>query len=128
MVHEGRHGFALVQGPPGTGKSTLLLSLLNVLHNAATQDHFERVLDASMRRATSATTATAATTAPAASASAYAWAEALGGDRLSAITRGLDRTAAAQGGQASVRKGKILVCAHSNAAVDELLGRMLSGR
>ena len=27
-----------------------------------------------------------------------------------------------------MRKGKILVCAHSNAAVDELLGRMLSGR
>ena len=24
MVHEGRHGFALVQGPPGTGKSTVL--------------------------------------------------------------------------------------------------------
>ena len=44
------------------------------------------------------------------------------------ITRGLDRTAAAQGAQVSVRKGKILVCAHSNAAVDELLGRMLSGR
>ena len=26
-----------VQGPPGTGKTTMLLALLNVLHNAATQ-------------------------------------------------------------------------------------------
>ena len=63
MVHEERPGFALVQGPPGTGKSTLLLSLLNVLHNAATQDHFDRVLDAAMRRAAAPAAAAAAAAA-----------------------------------------------------------------
>lgn len=41
----------LLQGPPGTGKSTLLLALLNVLHNAAQQAFYDSVLSALSDRA-----------------------------------------------------------------------------
>jgi senataxin len=128
-----RHeGFVLVQGPPGTGKTTTLLGLLNVLHNGATQDHFQAVLDR-----------TKATAGPAASAAAAAAAAASAGgaathaphsiDALSAAVAGLTGAYAsapsnAAGGPllaAPPRGGRILVCAHSNCAIDELVTRIL---
>ena len=36
-----------IQGPPGTGKTTMLISMLNVLHNASTQAYFAKIVNAS---------------------------------------------------------------------------------
>ena len=58
-AHDRSPGFELVQGPPGTGKTTLLLALLNVLHNAATQNHYEALLDTFARAAKAAAPAAA---------------------------------------------------------------------
>mmetsp|Transcript_23792 Transcript_23792/g.57349 ORF Transcript_23792/g.57349 Transcript_23792/m.57349 type:complete len:1048 (-) Transcript_23792:1026-4169(-) len=115
-VHLKGQGFSLVQGPPGTGKSTLLLALLNVLHNAANQDYYDQVLQVSMSQAL-------------ASSASHNVQRAQGGrvDLLAQLTHQIGQTAAL--GQpnftTNARKGRILVCAHSNAAVDELLCRML---
>ena len=113
MVYHGHHGFLLVQGPPGTGKTTLLRALLNVLHNAATQGYYEAVLRAASAVAATATSAAAPTAVPAQD-----------DDLVGRITAGLERTAARQN-QRVVRRGRILVCAQSNTALDELLARLL---
>ena len=128
LVHQSRHGFALVQGPPGTGKSTTLLTTLNVLHNAATQNHYDDVLSA----ATLAVPAPAPAPDPARQTSSTAGG-AGGADLLSRISQSV-LTTSQQTAQslphfgAAARRGRILVCAHSNAAVDELLVRLLHRR
>ena len=87
-VHSAHEGFLLVQGPPGTGKSTLLLAILNLLHNAAHEAVHARVLGT-------------------------------GAETESRAVCSLD---------ALLRCGRTLVCAHSNAAVDELVMRVLRQR
>jgi hypothetical protein len=134
MVYYDRSGFALVQGPPGTGKTTFLRALLNVLHNAATQHLFENVLSALSRRA--------AAVAPAAGGGSGAPEMSL----LGSITDCMSRQEAGMAGHGAVagmaqpacagavagasapspvRRGRILVCAQSNAALDELIARVL---
>lgn len=125
MVYHDRTGFALVQGPPGTGKTTFLRALLNVLHNTATQEWFENVLRSLGRRAAGAAAAAGASTSaahPGASTDA---------GLLGSITDGMTRQATStpaqpgSGGSGPVRRGRILVCAQSNAALDELIARVL---
>jgi hypothetical protein len=134
MVYYDRSGFALVQGPPGTGKTTFLRALLNVLHNAATQHLFENVLSTLSRRA--------AAVAPAAGGGSGAPEVSL----LGSITDCMSRQEAGMAGHGAVagmaqpacagavagasapspvRRGRILVCAQSNAALDELIARVL---
>lgn len=117
-VYHQRIGFSLVQGPPGTGKTTLLRGLLNVLHNAATQEYFDAVLSA-----VSATAASAGSSAgnP---ASAGGGGGADGADLLGQITSDIERTSARVRHKV-LRRGGILVCAQSNGAIDELVARLL---
>ena len=49
-----------------------------------------------------------------------------GDDYLTQLLDGIERTSALRG-QKAVRRGTILVCAQSNAALDELIGRLLGG-
>ena len=114
-AHDRSPGFELVQGPPGTGKTTLLLALLNVLHNAATQNHYEALLDTFARAAKAA--------APGGGAASVSG----GGDMLQRISAGLERDATMRAITAP-RRGRVLVCTHSNAAVDELISRLLARR
>lgn len=113
MVYHGRCGFALVQGPPGTGKTTFLRGLLNVLHNAATQEYYDRVLNV---LSTSAALSIMSPTMPGSTDD---------GTLLGSITGSMTRTLAAGGTRGLVRRGRILVCAQSNAALDELIARVL---
>ena len=136
LVYNSRCCFSLVQGPPGTGKSTLLRALLNVLHNAATQDYFERVLDAvsmSRRRRRRPSWLGPRQTRDGGGgmpeggsegAAGSAGRRRRGGDQdlLSQIARGLERVS---NGQKCVRRGGIMVCAQSNAAIDEVVSRLL---
>ena len=132
MVYYDRSGFALVQGPPGTGKTTFLRALLNVLHNAATQHLFENLLSTLSRRAAAA--------APAAGGGSGAPEMSLLGSITDCMSRqevGMAQPASTgagaqygAGASASipvrpVRRGRILVCAQSNAALDELIARVL---
>ena len=114
-VFAGRVCFMLVQGPPGTGKTTLLRGLLNVLHNAAAQEYFSNVLQAA-----GAAAAVDQRTPGAASSAGSA-------DLLSRITGGMDRVSARVRHKCA-RRGRILVCAQSNGAIDELVARLLGSQ
>ena len=96
----------------GTGKTTLLRALLNVLHNAATQEYFESVLNSLDGRSGGASAAGGTGGAAA-------------DDPIGKICASISRSAAAQYGHEIVRHGRILVCAQSNAALDELIARLL---
>lgn len=141
-----RHeGVVLVQGPPGTGKTTTLIGLtsaphlrpgqpegvprrfaahriglINVLHNGATQDYYEALLSASRRLA--------ASTPPPPPPGGGG-----GGDsrvdRLSAAVASIAASGAPAASSLPLpsvpRGGRILVCAHSNGAIDELVSRIV---
>ena len=89
---------ALIQGPPGTGKTHTVIGVLNLWHLVQFQRYYERVVE--QYRHSSGT-----------STNAGEW------DNL----MGLMKT----GERRTSQRPRILVCAPSNAATDELLGRIL---
>jgi len=95
-----RSGAKLVIGPPGTGKTTVVLALLNCLHVAGYNRYYARML-----------------------------AEACKPNFLDGANSAIDAAAAEA---AAVRlendAPRLLVCAPSNTAVDELLQRVLRHR
>ncbi|CAD7703891.1 unnamed protein product [Ostreobium quekettii] len=99
----GRHGrplpIALIQGPPGTGKTHTVIGILNMWHLVQFQRFYERVVEQYKRDAGDAATA--------------------GGDWDNLM--GLMKT----GEVRRSMRPRILVCAPSNAAIDELLERIL---
>lgn len=139
LAFTSHEGFVLVQGPPGTGKTTTLLGLLNVLHNGATQDHFEAVLRGTSITAGPAANAAAAAAAMAGTGGASTRPPTAGRhsiDALSSAVAGLTGAYATTSSEATgepllaapPRGGRILVCAHSNYAIDELVSRILARR
>ena len=100
-----------------------------MLHNAAQQEYYERVLDVANRAA-------AESAPPPGGASASGGGGGGAGarhgavspdDLLGQIAGDMDRTAARHGGRVA-RRGAILVCAQSNGAIDELVARLLAVR
>jgi hypothetical protein len=94
------------------GKTTMLLALLNVLHNAATQNHYELMLGGAMSTVRAQ----------------RAQRDAQAGSMESILQCHKNvHAAGASADLSQLRGGRILVCAHSNTAVDELLCRLLRG-
>ena len=107
-----RPTFTLVQGPPGTGKTHTVTGILNVWHLVAYQRHFAVTVEA-LTRESSAGNGSGGLFTPGLSAS---WADAAAATATTAANASF--TAAAS-------KPRLLVCAPSNAAADELLSRVM---
>jgi len=134
-VHRQR-GFALIHGPPGTGKTKTLLSLLNLLHMSKYQEYYDAYLSAlgspaaqeeerprtSCDQSTLPTAGTDSTPKPILEqlldSVRNTTAAATAAVKLSAL-RTARHTAALQ------RKPRLLVTAQSNAAVDEIVVRIM---
>lgn len=129
-------GFSVIQGPPGTGKTRTILVLLNVLHVDQYQRYYnglvaalkERINAASIRK----TPADPRTKTKASSSSLLNSMATVMDQTLSAV-RETDRIDAARAqnlvglnGTNVPRRPRLLVCAPSNAAVDEILTRLIT--
>jgi hypothetical protein len=120
-------GFTLLQGPPGTGKTKTVVTLLNVLHLERFLQHYNGLMAAVHARLRHALAPPDSPIAASASASASSSAP--------AATLSLDDIISTQARTVAVARGdgppppppkpRILVCAPSNAGVDEIVARVL---
>lgn len=137
-----RDGFTIVQGPPGTGKTRTILAMLNVLHVDQYQCYYDDLLAIFERRSgarldvrNSAPTGPSSTKNRPESTTLGNMAQALDrtltsmlddhGNRSTKLNTQWSRETF-HGLQARLRRPRLLVCAPSNAAVDELLTRLVT--
>ena len=113
-VKNARGRITLVQGPPGTGKTHTIWGMLNVLHMVHFQRYFHSLLP-SKRPVRGAWSVRPQSGEPKRSSRRDAFQSIL--DRLQI---GVELPTYDQS-----KKPRVLVCAPSNAAVDELLGRVM---
>lgn len=122
-------GFAVIQGPPGTGKTRTLIALLNVIHMTQYQKYYEGLL-ASLDEVHNSVTKKRTDTKQLSSA------EKLGeGSLLESMMSAMNRTmttAMADTKPAALasrtRRPRLLICAPSNSAVDEVVTRLMKWR
>ncbi|GJP68522.1 hypothetical protein CLOP_g25215 [Closterium sp. NIES-67] len=115
--------FTLVQGPPGTGKTHTVWGMLNAIHLV----HFQRYYKALLARLAPAASASLALHdhTPAAAGAGSAEVTGPGGGSIEDVLESMDRLVPRPQARMA-RKPRMLVVAPSNAAVDELLARVLS--
>ena len=104
------------QGPPGTGKTHTVWGMLNALHLVQYQEYFRARL---RHLAPSAADGGGSERISSVSGTSRS-----GGSDLDALLQNMDGLV--NGGRKGPRKPRMLVCAPSNAAVDELLTRVLT--
>lgn len=130
----GQQGFELIHGPPGTGKTKTMLALLNVLHMSKYQEYYDAYLSALAPAAsTSGSAATSTEPAPPSSDGMPTKTPMLEQILESVRSTTAAATAAAKLGSlrsarhaaAAQRKPRLLVAAQSNAAVDEIVVRIM---
>ncbi|CAI5484751.1 unnamed protein product, partial [Closterium sp. Yama58-4] len=119
--------FTLVQGPPGTGKTHTVWGMLNAIHLV----HYQRYYHSLLAKLAPAASATLLSDDPASAGagsenSGSAEAVGSGGGSIEEVLESMDRLVAPRRQVRVARKPRMLVCAPSNAAVDELLSRVLS--
>jgi DNA polymerase III delta prime subunit len=130
----GEQSFELIHGPPGTGKTKTILALLNVLHISKYQEYYDAYLRAlAPPSATAASRAPSSTpgqlSSPGTSADTPMLEQLLESVRsttaaaTAAVKLGALRSA--QHAAAAQRKPRLLVTAQSNAAVDEIVLRIM---
>lgn len=129
-------GFAVIQGPPGTGKTRTLIALLNVIHMSQYQEYYEKIV-ANLRtlrpngkqNAAQINVSNAEKTKMTGSKSTG-----VEGSLLESLVSAMHKTFASvnQGADkrhsTPARRPRILVCAPSNSAVDEVLARLIKLR
>ena len=135
--HEDLFPFTLVQGPPGTGKTQTVWGILNTLHCLLFQRYYKSIHDA-IARGTSRATGTEFTAAlddddaewlRSAREEGEEDEDKDGGFTVRDLYTFLRDTTGVERGQTyGVYKPRILVCAPSNAAVDNLLERVITKR
>lgn len=106
-------GFTLLQGPPGTGKTKTVVALLNILHLSRYQSYYDYLLT----RATQKLAVSSKTIRPLS-------------EGKDAAQMSLQDILGVQEEQYShkmitITKPRILVCAPSNAGVDEVVARLM---
>ncbi|CAI5966119.1 unnamed protein product [Closterium sp. NIES-65] len=118
--------FTLVQGPPGTGKTHTVWGMLNAIHLVHYQRYYHSLL-AKLAPAASATFLPDDPPSAGAGSEGAGSAEAVvsGGGSIEDLLESMDQLAPRRQVRVA-RKPRMLVCAPSNAAVDELLSRVLS--
>ncbi|GJQ11414.1 hypothetical protein GpartN1_g3205.t1 [Galdieria partita] len=104
-------GFHLIQGPPGTGKTNTLLAILNVLHVYGYQLYYDNLIDNWYEQKGHQTSSSLETDSVSSSS------------LLSGLLGSLDQTLGSL--SKSLQKPRIMVCAPSNAAVDEAMSKLL---
>lgn len=137
------NGFTIVQGPPGTGKTRTILAMLNVIHVDQYQRYYNGVLES-----VEPPPKPSITTGESAGVENTEQPKLVAGRRLSATFLGgmmgaMDRTLAhkfegqiGSGGSRELgysgggrpKRPRLLVCAPSNAAVDEILTRLITNK
>ncbi|KAK4528105.1 hypothetical protein GAYE_SCF51G6039 [Galdieria yellowstonensis] len=104
-------GFHLIQGPPGTGKTNTLLAILNVLHVYGYQLYYDSLIENwYQRKKDGSSTLTNRDSVSS-------------GTMLTGLLGSLDQTLSAL--SKNVQKPRVMICAPSNAAVDEAMSKLL---
>lgn len=126
-----RNGFSIIQGPPGTGKTRTLISMLNVIHMTQYQEYYESLLSSFepiLQRGTRDAVKTSAGSGDPRNATLP---KAGQGSLLQGMMIAMNKTlstAPTEQKQTStgkrVNRPRLLVCAPSNSAVDEILTRL----
>lgn len=129
-----RSGFSVIQGPPGTGKTRTLISLLNVIHIAQYQQYYEGLLATFDPLHRSSSDRSADVTKPALSGMLQrpAGSEKSNNEgslletMMDAMNKTVAITADHKANLLSTRfsRPRLLICAPSNSAVDEILTRL----
>ena len=131
-----RNGFSVVQGPPGTGKTRTLISLLNVIHMTQYQEYYEGLLAsfASMHGSRAQSPANAKEDSSAAETRNAVPDKGRETSLLSSMLLAMSKTFSMVSESKLVRISKrarrprLLICAPSNSAVDEILTRLTSSK
>ena len=126
--------FTLVQGPPGTGKTHTVWGILNILHLVLYQRHYQhlhRAIALGTARASGGDASFTSSSAAAGWIAGFDREDEPDADAESAAVNDLFDTlkraaGVERGHDHGVRKPRILVCAPSNAATDNLLERVMS--
>ena len=126
--------FTLVQGPPGTGKTHTVWGILNILHLVLYQRHYQhlhRAIALGTARASGGDASFTSSSAAAGWIAGFDREDEPDADVESATVNDLFDTlkraaGVERGHNYGVSKPRILVCAPSNAATDNLLERVMS--
>lgn len=133
-----RDGFAVIQGPPGTGKTKTLIGLLNVIHMVQYQKYYESILvamDQSGGNGRDQEMQKVGTTQKEEKAESKD--KGTGGSLLQSMMVAMNKTASSSAAASEnrgiplTRRGKrprLLICAPSNSAVDEILTRLMKSK
>lgn len=137
-----RSGFSVIQGPPGTGKTRTLISLLNVVHMTQYQKYYEGLLASLESLHGSVKQKQAAAKAAAAKAASTDRAEekkndsnkSTEGSLLETMMDDMSKTISVASDintlafPKHIRRPRLLICAPSNSAVDEILTRLVRSK
>lgn len=131
-----RNGFSVIQGPPGTGKTRTLISLLNVIHMTQYQEYYEGLLAsfASLHGTGSQVQSDPKEDTSSAESRNVGPEKGSDGGFLSSMLLAMSRTFSMVSESKLVpmskraRRPRLLICAPSNSAVDEILTRLTSCR
>lgn len=126
-----RNGFSIVQGPPGTGKTRTLISLLNVIHMTEYQRYYESIL-ASYEQFIKKKSQDTSSVRERKKSDAYTSRGEKRGNSslLETMMFQMNKTVSTSTEESSVQiqvpaqRPRLLVCAPSNSAVDEILTRL----
>ncbi len=126
-------GFTVVQGPPGTGKTRTLIALLNVVHISQYQEYYETLVS-SVKHNTQKIVPHQGELLVTGRKPVIKKDPKLSGSLLESLIAVMHKTNSAIHDEFEVKAGmrtrrpRLLVCAPSNSAVDEVLTRLLQIR
>lgn len=137
-----RRGFAVIQGPPGTGKTRTLIGLLNVIHMTQYQEYYESLLAQidPMYAVEKHPKESAKPSAPQPSSKSKAInasTNGTGSSMLKDLMKAMTKTASSAASVSQIsgvpltltaKRPRILICAPSNSALDEVLKRLTQSR
>eukprot|EP00177_Eucheuma_denticulatum_P004381 GFKZ01007961.1.p1 GENE.GFKZ01007961.1~~GFKZ01007961.1.p1 ORF type:complete len:1496 (-),score=199.40 GFKZ01007961.1:396-4883(-) len=127
-----RKGFSLIQGPPGTGKTSTLRALLNVIHMTQYQTYYESLLESLQLMHNKNSQEKDSGSKPSTQSSEKSKSQderrsesSFLGNMMLQMNKTVS-TAREKPSSPSIRarRPRLLVCAASNAAVDEILTRL----
>lgn len=126
-------GFTVVQGPPGTGKTRALIALLNIVHTSQYQEYYETLVS-SVKQNTQKNTPQPGDYLAEGQNPETSQQPKLSESLLESLISSMHKTNSAINDEFEAKVGmrtrrpRLLVCAPSNSAVDEVLGRLMKIR
>lgn len=137
-----RSGFAVIQGPPGTGKTRTLIGLLNVIHMAHYQRYYEGLLESlegHTKQSTQRESKPPLSRSDPRKSDPRTKADSRAGkgeqSLLATMMTAMNKTVIAASDPITApsltkrtRRPRLLICAPSNSAVDEVLTRLMQSK